>query len=253
MAKIKNEKENEVVVENENNVVLNEQNKTIVENSEQKRTGPSYDELLGIVKQLAEEVSFLKSRDSKEVVEPVNDATCNNVLADILSTLANRKSDREVSIVHNKELNGGLSTHIELTNTIIDFKHVGETRLLSWQQFEECASKYRTFFDAKIILVDKAYAEIADYYNLPCTEGSSCFLTQKDIAKLALFDVPNLEKFIDSLSKEDKDTVFSYWLGKCYSREAGFYDRHKMDTLNRLSGGKFDNILLVMNGEGRAI
>jgi len=209
------------------------------------KAGPSYEELAFLVQQLAGEVQALKSGKSAPAT-PVN-----NDLTSILTALTNRKSDREVSIVHNCELNGNLTTHIELSNATIDFTHVGETRLLSWQQFEEVSSKYRSFFDRNIILVGGDYAEVADQYGLPCASNKGRILSQKDMAKLNKLTVPELEKFVEDLSDEDKDTVFSYWLGKCYTREEGFYDRHKMDTLNRLSNGLFDNILLVMNGDGR--
>lgn len=51
----------------------------------------------------------------------------------LLEYLTNKKSDREVTIVHNRELIPGLSTHIVLTGLIIDFKTLGEKRVLSWQ------------------------------------------------------------------------------------------------------------------------
>jgi len=235
MAKTKAEKEAMVQSVVETNTVETKTN-----------NGPSYDELMSIVQQLANEVQTLKSGKAAPAVQ-------GNDLTDILAALTNRKSDREVSVVHNCELNGGLTTHIELSNTTIDFTHIGETRLLSWQQFEEIASKYRSFFDAKVILIGSDYAEEAERYSLPCAEGQTHLLTQKDMAALPTLTVPKLEAFIESLSEEDKDTVFSYWLGKCYSREKNFYDRHKMDTLNRLSNGLFDNILLVMNGDGREV
>jgi len=237
-------------IEKIENITAVEETETPIENitSSKKESGPSYAELASLVEKLAYEVQSLKAG------KDINQTHSNNDdLTSILSALTNRKSDREVSIVHNCELNSGLTTHIELSNTTIDFSHVGETRLLSWQQFEECASKYRSFFDRNIILIGSDYAEVADHYNLPCVKGKTHALTQKDMATISKITIPELEKFIDSLSEEDKDTVFSYWLGKCYTREDGFYDRHKMDTLNRLSNGMFDNILLVMNGDGRNI
>lgn len=271
MAKTKEEKEKLLMAEKEN--ITNEDNTiepTVMENTvdstpvaneevatettqniitiQGQQTGPSYNELLNIIQQLSNEVQALKSNNTQSPQQSDSSAA----LSDILSTLANRKSDREVSIVHNCELIGGLTTHLDLSNTSIDFTHVGETRLLSWQQFEECAAKYRSFFERRVILIDSAYAEVAQKYGLPCAEGTKHILTQSDIAKLPTLSVPELEKFIESLEEADKVTVFNYWLGKCYSREEGFYDRYKMDTLNRLSNNLFDNILLVMNGDSRA-
>jgi len=204
----------------------------------------SYNDLLAIINKLSDEITSLKQGKEPETKE--------GGLNDVLTLLASRKSDKEISIVHNRELTGGLTTHIELNNVIIDFRHIGETRLLSWQQFEECASKYRSFFDAKIILVDGAYAEVAEQYNLPCVTQSKN-ITQKDLINLPNLSASKLEEYVESLDEKDREIVFSYWLGKCYTKEKAFYDRHKMDVLNRLSNNMFDNILLVMNGEGRNI
>lgn len=214
-----------------------------------KQTGPSYDELISLVQQLSNEVASLKSGTAT-----VPQAKENNI-EEILSLLANRKSEREVAIVHNRELAGGLTTHIHLSTVDIDFTHVGEERLLTWQQFEECVSKYRSFFKSEIILVSDEYADVAVKYNVPCVHRSDAnhVLTHNDIMKLGTMSVPELEKLIGSLGDADKDTVFNYWLGKCYTKEPSFYDRYKMDTLNRLSNGSFTNILLVMNGDTTAV
>lgn len=211
------------------------------------QSGPSYDELLGIIKMLSDKVNALESKNTAAV------QTADTGLVDILSTLTNRKSDKEVSIVHNVQVNGGLTTHMELSNTTIDFRAVGETRLLSWQQFEECVSKYRSFFERRVILLDKGYEDIAAQYNIPCKTDNNGkhVLTKTDMNKLPKMTAPELEKFIESLDDNDKDTIFSYWLGKCYTRESGFYDRYKVDTLNRLSNGAFQTLILVMNGDDR--
>ena len=241
MAKTKAEKE--ILAKENSENQINEDPAIIKEENSQKY---SYEELLDIIGTLSREVNSLKQNQN------INSANSNSGLNDVLSLLANRKSDKEISIVHNRELTGGLTTHIELTNTIIDFRHIGETRLLSWQQFEECASKYRTFFDAQIIVVDKNYADVADQYNLPCLAKTHA-LTQKDLISLGSMNPSKLETFVEGLNDKEKETVFSYWLGKCYTKEKDYYDRHKMDIMNRLSNGLFDNILLVMNGEGRNI
>lgn len=221
-----------------------------IENKEVEETvssGPSYDDLMKLVQQLAGEVQSLKSQAS----QPVNTKTPSSSQTDeLIELLANRKSDREVIIVHNAEMNSGLTTHIELSTITIDFRHVGEQRVLSWQQFEECVSKYHSFFEREIILLSDDDKEVAARYNVPCVKRGYRTLTHEDIVRLPKMSVRELEDFVESLSDNDKEVVFSYWLGKCYERVEGFYDRHKMDTLNRISKNAcFNNILLVMNGE----
>jgi len=218
---------------------------------EEKKTEPvveekrefSNEQLLTLVESLAKEVAQLKS-GQKSTSNDTNDQ-----IAELLKVMASKKSDKEVAIVHNCELLNGLTTHITLSNLTIDFTKIGEQRLLSWQQFEECASNYRSFFDRGIILVASEYADDAEKYNLPCEKPKSHRVTHKDIAMLPSMTATELESFINNLDSDDKDMIISYWLGKCYTREPGFYDRYKMDTLNRISNGEFTNILLVMNGE----
>lgn len=207
-------------------------------------TQPSYEDLMNLVQQLAGEVQALKSsQPAMATIQPSS-------TEELLNMLANRKSDREVTIVHNMEMNGNLTTHIVLTTVTIDFRHVGEQRVLSWQQFEECVSKYHSFFEKEIILLGAEDKELAERYGVPCIDKKTKVLTHKDIEKLPKMSARQLEDFVESLSDTDKDVVFSYWLGKCYERADGFYDRYKMDALNRLSkNGYFNNILLVMNGE----
>ena len=224
---------------------LEEANK--IENVETEKavnaSQPSYEDLMKLVQSLAGEVQALKSQ------APVHQQSSSQT-EELINMLANRKSDREVTIVHNMEMNGNLTTHIVLTTVTIDFRHVGEQRVLSWQQFEECVSKYHSFFEKRIILLGAEDKELAERYGVPCIDNKTRVLTNKDIEKLPKMSARQLEDFVESLSDTDKDVVFSYWLGKCYERVDGFYDRYKMDALNRLSkNGYFNNILLVMNGE----
>lgn len=210
----------------------------------QPESGPSYQELMDIVKALANEVQTLKAgANTVQAQQPVDKTE------QLINLLASRKSDKEVVIVHNCELLGGLTTHMELLGMNIDFRTIGEQRVLSWQQFEQCVSKYRNFFDRQVILLDDP--ELAARYNVPCVKrGKSHVITHEDIVKLHKMDIRELEDFINSLTDSDKDFVFSYWLGKCYTREKGFYDRYKVETLNRLSGKRvFDNIIVLMNGD----
>ena len=169
----------------------------------------------------------------------------------LLEYLTNKKSDREVVIVHNRELIPGLTTHIELTGLTIDFRTLGEERVVSWQQFEECVSKYRKWFEEEIILLGNQNAELAENYNIPCVKRKGgAVVTRSDLARLGDMDVRTLEDFYNNLTEEDKAFVCSYWLGKCYEKDKKYYDRYKVELLNRLSKEQvFDNILAVMNND----
>ena len=133
---------------------------------------PSTEDLLKIIAGLQEQVEKLSSKvneDEEKVVNQVVNPVVNTVKDEssartdkLLEILANRKQDKEVVIVHNREIIGGGSTAIKLTGLVINFHKLGEERVLNWQQFEECVSKYRRFFDKEIILLSSDYQEIAE-------------------------------------------------------------------------------------------
>ena len=224
---------------------------------------PSTEDLLKIIAGLQEQVEKLSSKvneDEEKVVNQVVNPVVNTVKDEssartdkLLEILANRKQDKEVVIVHNREIIGGGSTAIKLTGLVINFHKLGEERVLNWQQFEECVSKYRRFFDKEIILLSSDYQEIAERYSIPCVQrGSNKRFTRDELTKINTLDVHALEDYYNSLTKQDKDFLCSYWLGKCYEKAPGFYDRYKIELLNRLSySHAFDNLLTMMNNEYR--
>ena len=191
------------------------------------------------------------------VNKPVNQVSNQNISSMdaqtdmLLKYLANKKSDREITIVHNRELIGGLTTHIELTGLVIDFRTLGEQRVLSWQQFEECVSKYRSWFNKEIILLGAEHKELAESYNIPTVKrNSGVSLSRNDLAKVGLMGPRELEDFYNSLTKEDQGFLCSFWLGKCYEKDPNFYNRYKIDVLSRLAdNGAFDNIIAIMNND----
>ena len=224
---------------------------------------PSTEDLLKIIAGLQEQVEKLSSKvneDEEKVVNQVVNPVVNTVKDEssartdkLLEILANRKQDKEVVIVHNREIIGGGSTAIKLTGLVINFHRLGEERVLNWQQFEECVSKYRRFFDKEIILLSSDYQEIAERYSIPCVKrGTNRSFTRSELEKINTLDTHALEDYYNSLTKQDKDFLCSYWLGKCYEKAPGFYDRYKIELLNRLSNSHaFDNLLTLMNNEYR--
>lgn len=252
---------------------------------EEKSTAPNIEELMALMQSMAQQVSELTNKlnqtekkledaekkvaikedaDAKEYnarsenynaqkmsreVSPVLSSTSDKTDR-LLEILANKKSDKEVVIVHNREMIGGLSTAIKLTGLTINFHKLGEERVLSWQQFEECVSKYRKFFDKEIILLGSDYEELSQRYSVPCAKrANNKIITREDLVNLAYMDTRQIEDYYNSLTEEDKAFICSYWLGKCYERDEKFYDRYKVETLNRLSKGVFDNVLAVMNND----
>lgn len=168
-----------------------------------------------------------------------------------LEILATRKSDKEVTIVHNREIVGGGTTHLALSNMTIDFTHFGETRTISMLQFEELTSRYRGFFNREIILVADKDRAIAEEYGVPCVQRKDgAVLGRADFERLGTMSIEALTNLYNSLTPNDKKFMLNYWLGQCYNRTPGFYDRYKIESLNALSKtGVFDTLIAFMNGE----
>lgn len=192
--------------------------------------------------------STLGDTESSSKVEEIQDNTFNTTER-LLEILGNRKSDKEIVIVHNRELLGGLSTAIQLTGLTINFHTLGEQRVLSWQQFEECVSKYRKWFDKEIILLAPEFADVAERYNVSCLKREGhAVVTKGDLVNIYKKSERELEDYMNSLTEADRDFICSYWLGKCYENDAKYRVRSKVELLNRISNkGVFDNLLAQMN------
>lgn len=187
-------------------------------------------------------------KKASTIPEP-KDSTADSTTNRLLDIIANRKSEREVVLIHNREVIGGASTAIRLTGLSIDFHTFGEQRLLSWQQFEECVSNYRRWFDKEIIVLGPESADIAERYNVPCLnrEGKH-IITKEELRTLYQKNERSLEDFYASLTDDDKDFICSYWLGKCYEGDKNYINRSKIEILNRLNDKHpFVNYIVEMN------
>ena len=198
--------------------------------------------------QEAKEIIVEEIEPMTSVLESSNDRTDK-----LLETLINRKMDREVTIVHNAEMFGGMSTYITLSTMTIKFTRLGEERVLSWQQFEELCNKYRKFIDRGLIKVAPQYHYLCDKYQIGCydIEGKKT-LTSEVINRLPDMTNEELEACYNDLYDTDKTILLNYWLGQCYARpenkDKRFYNRYKIELLNRLSNSAvFDNIIADMN------
>ena len=198
---------------------------------------------------VVKDIDFQVPVEDKQTIQVQVKDTAQQNTERILDYLTNKKSDKEITIIHNRERLGGGSTAIRLTGLSIDFHTIGEQRVLTWQQFEELVSKYRKWFDKHIILLAPEHKDLAERYNVPyLTSSTHNVLTRNDLARIGKLSVEELTEFYQSLDKQDQSFLCSYWLGKVYENDPDFYNRYKIETLNRLSDcGAFDNTLTSMN------
>lgn len=202
--------------------------------------------------QLKEEVKKLKTQETMSL--EIQSSSTEDNMNKLLETLANNRNNKEITIVHGQEMFGGLCTFIHLSNLDISFSHVGETRVLSCQQFEELCSKYRGFIDEGIIKVSPKNRDLCHDYHIQCYEDEegTKILTPEVLAKLPTMTNEELANTYKSLDENDQKVMLNYWLGQCYARpeqrDNRFYDRYKLEFLNNLSNSfVFDNIIADMN------
>ena len=121
---------------------------------------------------LKTEIEQMKKEQTEEALEGENNTVenlstnaievANDRTDKLLETLVNRKMDREVTIVHNAEMFGGMSTYIKLSTMTIDFRKMGEQRVLKvWGKGKTEGEKGKGL--NFVVLTDKAYLPIKNY------------------------------------------------------------------------------------------
>ena len=153
-----------------------------------------------------------------------------------------------VTIVHLKDYTGtNLKTHIELSNLIIDLRSFGEERTLTRQTFEELVGRYRGFFDRGTIAPGPDSGDVARKYGLKkITEMN---IPDHFLERLAKMDCAELEDLYLKLGVGHRRFMLEYWRRKVAEGVSAFKDAHKIETLNRVSDGKLDSVLLDMRTE----
>ena len=154
-----------------------------------------------------------------------------------------------VRIVHLQECLGGLTTHIELSNTTRDLKKIGDIMNISLGDFEELIGKYSKFFDNGILAVDASCMKIAEEYNLPIYDKETkAKYNSKILNQTGDMTNEELGDFYNSLSYSAQSHFLSYWLSKCYIKDKKYYDREKLAYLDKISDtDTFINLIFEIN------
>lgn len=157
---------------------------------------------------------------------------------------------QEATLVHLVERAPGLSTHIELSNTTIDMSAFGEERILDRRQCEEIAGKYRKFFERGIIAFGADGEELASRFGLKSLKDYSYINKNKDFVKqLGRLSTIELENLWNKLAEGHKKFIIEYFKRKIVENDPAFKDIHKVELLNRLSGGAMSGTTLDFQRE----
>ena len=165
------------------------------------------------------------------------------------STLSMDDPNRKITIYHTQEMSHNLSTYIKLSTTKRNLRKAGEVVRFSLNDFEELVGEYRRYFEKGILAISIKDADFAELYNLPIwDEKNKSVYTSKILKEVSSYNSEQLRDFYNNLSEDSKHSFLSYWLGKVYSKEKGFYDAEKIGWLKNIANTNiFDAIILEMN------
>jgi len=150
----------------------------------------------------------------------------------------------EVKIVHLVQRAPGLSTYIKLSNLEVILTEFGEERYLTVQQFEEMLGKYRRWFDSGMISLADGYEDIARRYGLKTANNYP--LDSYFISNMGTLPMAEIEKMYDRLPTSGKDFIISHWMQKVIEGDLNFKDVRKIETLDRISNGAMENVLVEL-------
>ena len=141
----------------------------------------------------------------------------------------------EITIVHLRELDPMLRTHIKLSNLTINMNAFGEERTVTRQQLEELIGKYRNWFDLGIIAIGAGGEEYARRNKIKTVKDYP--IKNDFVQKLGTLNVFELEDIFKKLGLGFQEFIISYFKRKIIEKNSIFMDIHKLEVLNRLSNG----------------
>lgn len=156
--------------------------------------------------------------------------------------------NQEVKLIHLIECAPGLNTHIELSNITMDMNAFGEERILDLRQAEEIAGKYRKFFEKGIIAFGTDGDELASRFGLKSVKDYA-YINKNFVKQLGGLSLIELENLWNKLSDGHKKFVIEYFKRKTVEGDPAFKDIHKVELLNRLSGGAMSGTTLDFKRE----
>ena len=238
---------------NDNTILNNDESKdsTNTELQELRNMVGSLQSMILELKNQNEELKNEKIELEKNISEKtINEDNLNNVINTInVTPLSMDDVNRKVTVYHTQEMSHNLSTYIKLSTTKRNLRKAGEIVRFNINDFEELVGLYRRFFDKGILAVSSKDMDFAEMYDLPIWDDKNKkTYTSKILKEVPTYNFEKLQNFYNDLSETSKTSFLSFWLGKVYSKEQGYYDVEKLGWLKNIANtGIFDSIILEMN------
>lgn len=123
----------------------------------------------------------------------------------------------------------------------------GQKHTISRRQFQELYNNKQHWFERNKLALDSKHMEYAEEIGCPIFDPSKKgVINPKDFPRFAEMTESEIEKYYGELSKDMQKSFASYFMSKCYEKDPDFYTVGKMNVMNRLTGGRlFDNLILA--------
>lgn len=151
--------------------------------------------------------------------------------------------DDEVTIVNNQ-----FSTiRGEFPTWKLSLSEFGQKYTISRRQFQELVNNKRGWFRKQYIVLDAKHLDLAEENGVDAIDlTSKKFIHSKDIKRFETMTDREIEEYYNDLSEPMKKTFATYFFNKCCEKDSNFFVLSKMNTVNRLIGGRlFDNLISV--------
>lgn len=180
-------------------------------------------------------LSGLKSGMSMQ--QPVQEIRASSVL------------NEEITIVHLREREVGLSTHIVLSNLVLDFTRFGETRVIDRRQAEELVSRCRKQFINGTLAIGNENSDFAKIMQVNTLNAYSNDIGADFLVRLGSLSLFELEELYNKVCDGFKSFIIEYFKRKVIEKDPNFKNIHKIEMLNRVSDGAMSGTLLDLKTE----
>lgn len=159
---------------------------------------------------------------------------------------------RMVKVIHLSQPTGGLVTPVSLSNRNFDFRIYGEEKFLRFDEFQELASKYKSWFDENILALTEEDYDLVERFDLICSKDIP--LTSYHLKNITNLSAEELKDLVGKISLNHKLLITRTWAHGYYKEEdadLAFKDRHKVEILNDAVDGAMENILSELDAQRR--
>lgn len=142
----------------------------------------------------------------------------------------------DVSLVYTSDSLGV----VKVGNTELNCTRYGEEFVLSRQQFDEVVGRYRDWFDSGVLSVSPRNIAVAAAKGLRTSDELG--LTANILNSLGTMSVEQIESLWKSLTLDSQRlSIVTFVKRKIIEKNTDFYNREKIDLLNRLTNGGFNS------------